>query len=73
MRSFYWRRCCTMVGKAIDPADHVTAGLQALEGTITARTEFLIAHHMEAHAGARMARSVIAPGNDLSRRKTSTI
>jgi predicted HD phosphohydrolase len=37
------------IGKAIDPADHVTAGLQALEGTITGRTEFLIEHHMEAH------------------------
>jgi predicted HD phosphohydrolase len=38
------------VGKAIDPADHVLAGLQSLEGTITERTETLIAHHMEAHA-----------------------
>jgi len=38
------------VGKAIDPADHVTAGLQALEGTITPRTETLIEFHMEAHA-----------------------
>lgn len=38
------------VGKAIDPADHVSAGLAALEGTITERTAFLIEHHMEAHA-----------------------
>ncbi len=38
------------VGKAIDPADHVAAGLQALEGTITERTETLIALHMDAHA-----------------------
>jgi HD domain len=38
------------VGKAIDPADHVLAGLQSLEGTITDRTETLIAYHMEAHA-----------------------
>jgi len=38
------------VGKAIDPSDHVLAGLQALEGTITERTESLIAHHMDAHA-----------------------
>jgi hypothetical protein len=38
------------VGKAIDPADHVTAALQALEGTITDRTAFLIAHHMDAQA-----------------------
>jgi hypothetical protein len=38
------------VGKAIDPSDHVAAGVAALEGTITQRTEFLIAHHMEALA-----------------------
>ncbi|APW62755.1 HD domain-containing protein [Paludisphaera borealis] len=38
------------VGKAIDPADHVVAGLQALEGTITQRTETLIALHMDALA-----------------------
>jgi predicted nucleotidyltransferase len=40
------------VGKAIDPSDHVAAGLQALEGAITERTEFLIAHHMDALAYA---------------------
>jgi hypothetical protein len=38
------------VGKAIDSHDHVAAGLDALEGAITPRTQFLIAHHMEAHA-----------------------
>jgi hypothetical protein len=38
------------VGKAIDPADHVSAALQALEGSIGERTAWLIAHHMEAHA-----------------------
>jgi hypothetical protein len=38
------------VGKAIDPSDHVVAALLALDGTITGRTEFLIAHHMDAHA-----------------------
>lgn len=38
------------VGKAIDPHDHTAAGLEALEGSITPRTQFLIAHHMEAHA-----------------------
>lgn len=37
------------VGKGIDPRDHVNAGLQALEGTITARTSWLIANHMLAH------------------------
>ncbi len=38
------------VGKAIDPRDHVVAGLLALEGAITERTETLIALHMDAHA-----------------------
>ena len=37
------------VGKAIDPQDHVAAGLEALEGFITPRTAWLIEHHMEAH------------------------
>jgi predicted HD phosphohydrolase/predicted nucleotidyltransferase len=42
------------VGKAIDPLDHVPAGLEALEGFITERTVWLIEHHMlaqEARAG----------------------
>ncbi len=38
------------VGKAIDPADHVAAGLEALDGFITERTAWLIAHHMAGHA-----------------------
>ena len=38
------------VGKAIDRYDHVNAALEALEGAITPRTEFLIAHHMDAQA-----------------------
>lgn len=37
------------VGKAIDPYDHVAAGLQALDGLVTARTAWLIEHHMFAH------------------------
>lgn len=37
------------IGKAIDPSDHVEAAVEALEGSITPRTEFLIAAHMEAH------------------------
>ena len=37
------------VGKAIDPLDHVLAGLEALDGFISDRTAWLIAHHMEAH------------------------
>jgi hypothetical protein len=36
------------VGKGIDRADHVGAGLQALEGLITERTRFLIENHMAA-------------------------
>ncbi|HEY3394877.1 MAG TPA: HD domain-containing protein, partial [Lacipirellulaceae bacterium] len=37
------------VGKAIDPADHVAAGLDALNGFITERTSWLIENHMIAH------------------------
>jgi hypothetical protein len=37
------------VGKAIDSHDHVTAGLEALDGTISERTAWLIEHHMLAH------------------------
>jgi hypothetical protein len=38
------------IGKAIDPGDHVNAALGALDGLITERTTFLIAHHMDALA-----------------------
>jgi hypothetical protein len=38
------------VGKAIDPADHVAAAIESLEDSITERTRFLIAHHMDALA-----------------------
>jgi len=38
------------VGKAIDPHNHVPAGLEALAEFITPRTAWLIEHHMEAHA-----------------------
>jgi predicted HD phosphohydrolase len=37
------------VGKGIDPADHIAAGLEALDGFITERTIWLIEHHMLAH------------------------
>ncbi len=36
------------VGKGIDRADHVGAGLQALDGLLTERAEWLIRHHMDA-------------------------
>lgn len=54
------------VGKAIDPSDHVGAGLEALDGYISERTAWLIAHHMEGHAlhdrtiGARRRRKLTA-------------
>jgi hypothetical protein len=35
------------VGKAIDPQDHVAAGVDALRGAVTERTLWLIAHHMD--------------------------
>jgi hypothetical protein len=38
------------VGKGLDRSRHVEAALEALEGLITERTSFLIAHHMDAHA-----------------------
>jgi len=38
------------VGKGLDPGNHVEAGLAALEGLITERTRWLIAHHMDAQA-----------------------
>ncbi|GJM26200.1 MAG: tRNA adenylyltransferase [Phycisphaerae bacterium] len=38
------------VGKAIDRHDHVATGLDALDGTLTERESFLIAHHMDAQA-----------------------
>jgi predicted nucleotidyltransferase len=37
------------VGKGLDPADHVGVALSALDGLITDRTRFFIAHHMDAH------------------------
>ncbi len=37
------------VGKAIDPLNHVAAGLEALDGLISARTRWLIEYHMDAH------------------------
>ncbi len=37
------------IGKAIDPEDHIAAGLDALDGFVSDRTAWLIANHMEAH------------------------
>jgi hypothetical protein len=37
------------IGKGIDAANHVAAGLEALEGYISPRTAWLIEHHMEGH------------------------
>ncbi len=50
------------VGKAIDPDDHVAAGLESLRGFVEDRTAWLIRFHMDAHRlragelGARAAR-----------------
>ena len=50
------------VGKAIDPDDHVGAAIEALDGCITERTQWLIQHHMEGQqiregtAGSRLRR-----------------
>lgn len=38
------------IGKAIDPANHVAAGLEALAGFISPRTAWLIEHHMHGTA-----------------------
>jgi hypothetical protein len=35
------------VGKAIDPTDHIGAGVEALRGAVTPRTLWLIEHHMD--------------------------
>jgi hypothetical protein len=54
------------VGKGLDRSNHVEAGLQALDGLITERTQFFIAHHMDAHEyragtlGARLRRELEA-------------
>jgi hypothetical protein len=54
------------VGKGLDPADHVGAGLAVLDGLITERTQFLIEHHMHAldyktgTLGGRMRRELEA-------------
>ncbi|MGD9854313.1 MAG: HD domain-containing protein [Planctomycetaceae bacterium] len=57
------------VGKAIDARDHIAAGLEALDGWITERTEWLIAHHAEARRihdgtiGVRARRRLAASEN----------
>jgi len=38
------------VGKAIDPRNHVAAGLEALDGYVTQRTSWLIEHYTDALA-----------------------
>lgn len=58
------------VGKAIDPHDHVAAGLEALEDAITERTRWLIEHHMEGQAAldgtlGQRARKRLAESEDF--------
>ena len=47
------------VGKGLDPSDHVSAGLEALDGLITERTAWLIEHHAGTQRAGR--RRVTAP------------
>ncbi|RUL86949.1 HD domain-containing protein [Tautonia sociabilis] len=57
------------VGKAIDPTDHIAAGLEALDGSISERTRWLIAHHREARAAidaAPAGRARRVPGLDAN-------
>jgi hypothetical protein len=55
------------VGKAIDPMDHVTAAVEALRGAVTARTLWLIEHHMDLISGrdrplaSRLKRALDSP------------
>jgi hypothetical protein len=57
------------VGKGLDGGDHVQAALDALDGLITERTRFFIAHHMDAHLyragklGARLRRVLELSGD----------
>jgi len=57
------------IGKAIDPHDHVAAGLEALGESITQRTVWLIEHHMaagmilEGSGGARARRRLASSEN----------
>ncbi len=39
------------VGKAIEPQNHVSAGMESLRGSVTERTLWLIEHHMDLLAG----------------------
>ncbi len=54
------------VGKGLDRSNHVDAALSALDGLITERTRFFIAHHMDAHEyragklGAKLRRELEA-------------
>lgn len=58
------------VGKAIDPQDHVAAGLEALGESITERTAWMIEHHMTAGSlldgsGGARARRRLAASEDF--------
>ena len=49
-RSSCWRPCCTTSARRSTRPTTSPPALQALEGSITERTAWLIAHHMEAQA-----------------------
>ena len=44
------------VGKAIDPADHIASAVEALRGSVTERTLWLIAHHHDLDDNPRAVR-----------------
>ena len=72
MRSSCWPPCCTMSAKGSTAANHVEAGLEALEGLITERTRFLIEHHMDAHDYRTGQARGRGRGANWRRRRTST-
>lgn len=57
------------IGKAVDPHDHVHAGLRILDGLITERTAWFIEHHVTARGlldgsiGARARRRFVESGD----------
>ncbi len=60
------------VGKAIDPQDHVRAGVESLRGAVTDRTLWLIEHHMDLLADREKGLSRTTSGASSRDRSSST-
>ena len=60
------------VGKAIDPQDHVRAGVESLRGAVTERTLWLIEHHMDLLAAPREGLESHDSGGSSRVRSSST-